>query len=115
MKIPAVIFLFFVVKLNCYSQVAGDYNIQSVPFNQVVVNDQFWLPKIELNRTVTIPAAFKKCEVTGRLENFVLASKKSGKFLTAFPFDDTDIYKIIEGASYSLSVHPDPALDKYLD
>ncbi|HEY4784494.1 MAG TPA: glycoside hydrolase family 127 protein, partial [Bacteroidales bacterium] len=78
-------------------------------------NDQFWLPKIETNRTVTIPSSFKKCEETGRVQNFVNAAKKTGKFLTTFPFDDTDIYKIIEGASFSMSVHPDPALDKYVD
>lgn len=98
-----------------WSQTTGDYAIQGIPFNKVSLNDQFWLPKIEINRTVTIPASFKKCEETGRVENFVLAAKKQGKFLTTFPFDDTDIYKTIEGASFSMSVHPDPALDKYVD
>lgn len=92
-----------------------DYKIQGVPFNEVKISDQFWLPKIETNRTVTIPASFAKCEETGRVENFVKAAKKEGKFATTFPFDDTDIYKIIEGASYSMSVHPDPKLDRYCD
>lgn len=92
-----------------------DYKIQGVPFNEVKISDQFWLPKIETNRTVTIPASFAKCEETGRVENFVKAAKKEGKFGTTFPFDDTDIYKIIEGASYSMSVHPDPKLDRYCD
>jgi hypothetical protein len=32
-----------------------------------------------------------------------------------YPFDDTDVYKVIEGASYTLSVHPDPKLDAYVD
>jgi len=64
---------------------------------------------------VTIPSSFKKCEETGRIENFVMAAKKEGKFATDFPFDDTDIYKIIEGASYSMAVHPDPKLDHYVD
>jgi len=107
--------LSFIAQLCSYGQTTGDYNIQGVPFNRVSINDQFWLPKIETNRTVTIPSSFKKCEETGRVENFVLAAKKTGKFLTTFPFDDTDIYKIIEGASFSMSVHPDPALDKYVD
>jgi len=92
-----------------------DYQIQGIPFNQVKINDQFWLPKIEINRTVTIPSSFAQCEATGRVENFVKAAKHEGHFDTAFPFDDTDIYKIIEGASYSMSVHPDAALDKYVD
>jgi DUF1680 family protein len=115
MKFKIITFLSFIAQICSYGQTTGDYNIQGVPFNLVSINDQFWLPKIETNRTVTIPSSFKKCEETGRVENFVLAAKKTGKFLTTFPFDDTDIYKIIEGASFSMSVHPDPALDKYVD
>jgi uncharacterized protein len=115
MKFKIITLLSFIAQVCSYAQTTGDYNIQGVPFNHVSINDQFWLPKIETNRTVTIPSSFKKCEETGRVENFVLAAKKTGKFLTTFPFDDTDIYKIIEGASYSMSVHPDPALDKYVD
>ena len=92
-----------------------DYKITGVPFNEVKINDNFWLPKIETIRTVTIPASFAKCEETGRVENFIKAAKKEGEFGTTFPFDDTDIYKIIEGASYSMSVHPDPKLDHYVD
>jgi len=114
MKLTAIIFLSF-ISLCTYAQTAIDYTIQGVPFNHVTINDQFWMPRIETNRTVTIPASFKKCEETGRVENFVLATKKTGKFQTTFPFDDTDIYKTIEGASFSMSVHPDPALDSYVD
>lgn len=115
MKLTIITLLSFIAHICSYAQTTGDYNIQGIPFNHVSITDRFWLPKIETNRTVTIPTSFKKCEETGRVENFVLAAKKTGKFLTTFPFDDTDIYKIIEGASYSISVHPDPALDKYVD
>jgi len=116
MKIKNVLIGLILAPISCLAQSTGDYVIQGIPFNKVSLSDQFWLPKIETNRTVTIPSSFKKCEETGRVENFVLASgKKKGKFLTTFPFDDTDIYKIIEGASFSMSVHPDPALDKYVD
>lgn len=109
------ILLSFFLTIECFAQTSLDFNIQGIPFNQVTISDQFWLPKIEINRTVTIPASFKKCEETGRVQNFVNAHKKEGKFLTAFPFDDTDIYKTIEGASFSMTVHPDNALDKYVD
>src|ERR1700709_2725874 len=92
-----------------------DYSIQSVPFTQVKLTDNFWLPKIETNRTVTIPASFERCENTGRVKNFTMAAEKKGKFCTTYPFDDTDIYKTIEGASYSLAVHPDAKLEAYID
>jgi len=92
-----------------------DYPIRPVNFTQVQVADNFWLPRIETNRTSTIPASFERCRVTGRMKNFEMAAAHSGKFCTIYPFDDTDIYKTLEGASYSLAVHPDPALAKYLD
>lgn len=107
--------LILIAQLGCFAQTTVDYNIQGVPISRVSLKDQFWTSRIETNRTVTIPSSFKKCEETGRVQNFVNAANKSGKFMTTFPFDDTDIYKIIEGASFSMSVHPDKALDKYVD
>ena len=92
-----------------------DYPIQAVDFTQVKLNDHFWLPRIEVNRTVTIPASFERCQSTGRINNFIMAAEKKGKFCTTFPFDDTDIYKTLEGASFSLAVHPDATLQKYVD
>jgi DUF1680 family protein len=92
-----------------------DYPIKQVPFTSVKLNDNLWSGRIEVNRTVTIPASFARCENTGRVSNFQMAAAKKGKFCTKFPFDDTDIYKTIEGAAYSLAVHPDEKLDHYVD
>ncbi|QEC67983.1 glycoside hydrolase family 127 protein [Panacibacter ginsenosidivorans] len=92
-----------------------DYPIQAVPFTSVKLTDNFWLPRIKMNATVTIPASFERCESTGRVKNFVMAATHQGKFCTIYPFDDTDIYKTIEGASYSLSLFPDVKLAAYLD
>lgn len=92
-----------------------DYPIQSVPFTSVRLNDSFWLPRIKTNHTVTIPASFERCENTGRVKNFEMAAARSGKFCTVYPFDDTDIYKTIEGASFSLSLYPDKKLELYID
>ncbi|MGZ3813152.1 MAG: glycoside hydrolase family 127 protein, partial [Mucilaginibacter sp.] len=74
-----------------------------------------WTSRIETNRTVTIPASFARCESTGRVKNFQMAAEHKGKFCTVYPFDDTDIYKTVEGASYSLAEHPDAKLSAYLD
>ncbi|MDB5151555.1 MAG: glycoside hydrolase family protein [Mucilaginibacter sp.] len=92
-----------------------DYPIQPVPFTSVKLTDHFWTSRIETNRTVTIPASFARCQSTGRVKNFEMAAQHKGKFCTVYPFDDTDIYKTIEGASYSLAEHPDPKLSAYLD
>lgn len=93
-----------------------DAPIQEVPFTQVHLSDSFWLPRIETNRTVSIPSAFKECEKNGRFDNFAIAAGlKKGEHRGDFSFDDTDPYKVIEGASYSLAVKYDPQLDHYLD
>ncbi|MFZ0428576.1 MAG: glycoside hydrolase family 127 protein [Acidobacteriota bacterium] len=99
-----------------------DYPVQPVPFTDVHLDDVFWAPRIETNRSVTIPYAFQKCEETGRIENFVRAAQAmrndpalTDREVRGFPFDDTDVYKVIEGASFGLSVKPDPAMDQYLD
>jgi len=92
-----------------------DYAIQAVNFTNVRLSDKFWLPRIQTNHTVTIPASFARCESTGRVKNFEMAAKRNGKFGTTFPFDDTDIFKTIEGASFSLSLFPDKKLEAYID
>lgn len=93
-----------------------DYPYSDVQFTDVHLNDDFWRPRIDTVIQVTIPYAFKKCEETGRVNNFAFAAGlKEGEFCTVFPFDDSDLYKIIEGASYALMVKFNSALDLYLD
>jgi uncharacterized protein len=96
--------------------VRADYPIQPVPFTSVHLTDKFWAPRIKRNAEITIPIAFRYCESTGRMKNFdIAAGRDTGKFQTIYPFDDSDVYKIIEGASYSLQSFPDPKLELYLD
>jgi hypothetical protein len=93
-----------------------DYTITSISIKNVELNDSFWLPKIKTIQNTTIQYAFDKCDKEGRMENFLIAGgKKKGKVRGKMPFDDTDLYKIIEGASYSLISKPNPVLDAYLD
>ena len=90
--------------------------LNPVPFTAVHLNDQFWAPKIEINRKVSIPSAFGKCEENGRMDNFALAGGLiKGEHRGDFPFDDTDVYKVLEGASYTLAAQYDKKLDNYLD
>jgi DUF1680 family protein len=106
----------FILLSSCARQAQKDYLIQPVSFTKVHINDDFWAPRMETNRTKTIPHAFAKCEENGRMDNFAIAGGlKKGEQKGIYPFDDTDIYKTIEGASYALMLHPDPELEKYLD
>jgi len=98
-----------------------DYPYRLVPFTAVHLDDLFWAPRLETNRIVTIPYAFGKCEESGRMDNFERAAAVlRGENITnrkppGFPFDDTDPYKVLEGASYALAVQPDPKMQAYLD
>jgi DUF1680 family protein len=92
-----------------------DYAIRAVPMTAVTIDDGFWAPKLEINRTVTIPHILKENDDTGRVANFEKAAgKKSGPY-EGRRFNDTDVYKIIEAASYSLALVPDPRLSTKLD
>ncbi len=94
----------------------GGYPIGQVPFTDVKVSDSFWGQRLQASREVTIPLAFSKCEETGRYDNFVRATKPDSTYhVGGFPFDDTDVYKTIEGASYLLQTYPDAALEAYID
>jgi DUF1680 family protein len=94
---------------------ARDYPVVPVPFTQVSIQHGFWGPRLETNRDVTVWYDFKKCEETGRIDYFAKAGKlMPGKFVGT-PFDDSDVFKVIEGAAYTLAVRPDARLDKYLD
>ncbi len=105
---------------------AGDYPVQPVPFTAVRVTGEFWQRRQEINRVVTVPFALAQCEETGRLKNFDLAAETmrrraagettfQNKPVTLYPFDDSDVYKVIEGVAYALSVRPDAGLDARLD
>ena len=92
------------------------YPIDPVPFTSVKVTDNFWGQRLKASREVTIPLAFSKCEEAGRYGNFVKAAHPGDEYkVDGLPFDDTDVYKTIEGASYSLQTYPDKKLEKYID
>ena len=103
--------------------VVQGYPINPVPFTSVkVAPDSFWGWRLETSRKVTIPLAFSKCEETDRYTNFSNAAahlKDETKVFEikkgTFPFDDTDPYKTIEGASYILQTYPDKVLEAYID
>ena len=92
-----------------------DYTITPVSFTSVSIDDRFWHPRIETAVKVTVPYDFEKCEETGRIHNFAKAGGlMEGPHLGIF-YDDSDVFKVVEGAAYALQVSPDPALETYVD
>lgn len=102
--------------LSCRTAPTADYPYTALPLTAVKLTDAFWAPRLETNRAVTIPFALDQSESTGRIRNFEIAGGlATGEFCSKYPFDDSDVYKVIEGAAYSLMTHPDPALEKRVD
>ena len=109
---------------------ANGYPYTQVPFTSVnIAHNSFWGARLQAAREVTVPLAFAKCESEHRYKNFDMAAytlKHPGhpglqtpewdvsKFM-GFSFDDTDVYKTIEGASYILQTYPDKKLKAYID
>ncbi|WP_370640876.1 glycoside hydrolase family 127 protein [uncultured Duncaniella sp.] len=119
----ALIFATFGLAVNAANASASNaemthhgYPIEPVPFTSVKIDDPFWGQRLEAARNVTIPLAFSKCEESGRYDNFIKAANPSESYeVGGFPFDDTDVYKTIEGASYLLQTYPDKKLEAYID
>lgn len=111
--------LFSIVTGGAYAQkgtAAHGYPIDPVPFTSVKITDSFWGQRLKASRETTIPLAFSKCEETGRYKNFEMAAHPSDTIkVGGLSFDDTDVYKTIEGASYLLQTYPDKKLEKYID
>ena len=102
--------------LSAFAQDAPKQALREVPFTEVTLDDNFWAPRIEANRVVSVPHNIKWCETeTGRINNFKIAGGLEKGDFSGIYFDDSDVYKIVEGFAYSLAAHPDPALQKKAD
>ncbi len=88
--------------------------LSPVPFTCVRIGGGFWAPRLETNRTATIPHEYTQCKETGRVDAFGLTWRPGAEPRPHF-FWDSDLAKWIEAASYTLATRPDPALDALLD
>ena len=97
------------------SSIIRDYPLEPIPFTQVAIQDEFWNPRINTAVNTTIAYDFEKCEETGRIDNFAKAGGlMEGKHQGIF-YDDSDVFKVVEGAAYALQIAPNVELDAYLD
>lgn len=114
MKIFATTLLFFcITSLTAADEVT---KLTPVDFSDVTIRSDFWSPRLETNRTVSIPHNLATCEETGRIDNF----RHNAGVPTKGPFrghifHDSDVFKVLEGVAYSLHTHPDPELSARLD
>ena len=89
--------------------------LRPVPLDAVTLRDEFWAPRLRINREVTLPSQYQQLEKSGTLDNFRLAA---GKIVVPFRgkvFNDSDVYKWLEAVAWGLATTPDPALEKMAD
>ena len=91
------------------------HQLEPVPFTAVTFEDAFWAPRIEVNRSVTLPHIYQQLERTGRISAFDLSFRRPVPAPMPLVFGDSDPAKWLEAASYSLATHPDPALAALVD
>ncbi|MCG3126765.1 MAG: hypothetical protein CHACPFDD_01620 [Phycisphaerae bacterium] len=102
--------------MSSFLQTASpESGLRAVPFTAVRIADQFWAPRLRLVREVTLPHCFRQCEETGRLSNFDKAAGKAEGKHEGYYFNDSDVYKVIEGAAYALQHQRDAKLEEYVD
>ncbi len=93
-----------------------DYPATPLSLDEVHLHDAFWSQRLKTNREITVPFELGQCTLTGRMRNFeIAAGHERGEQSGIFPFDDSDPYKVIEGASSVLGAGYDANLDASLD
>jgi len=116
---PVALAIFLIVGGGCRDKSAEaralDYPIRPVPFTAVRLTDAFWAPRLETNRTISVPYALRMNEETGRVDNFRKAARLMAGPHKGRRFNDSDVYKAMEAAAYTLRLHPDAGLEKTLD
>ncbi|MDR1918210.1 MAG: glycoside hydrolase family 127 protein [Tannerellaceae bacterium] len=89
--------------------------IDTVDFSHVKITDGFWAPRLANHATTTLAVCIDQIEnQTGRIRNFENAAKGTGEHSGIF-FDDSDVYKALEGIAYTLKNNPNPDLEKKAD
>lgn len=105
-----------VILLPACLQSPSKGTLETVDFTKVEIVDNFWSPRVKTNSEVTIPHALKKCESEGRISNFkIAAGLETGRWRGSWGFDDSDVYKVLEGMSFTYNVNHDEALLKRMD
>jgi len=113
---PIIIFTLPFFLISCTKMDSKkDYPIQPVSSQHVELSDEFWSKRLKTNSDVTIPYCFEKCEETHRIKNFAVAGGLVEGTFEGIRYNDSDVFKIMEGAAYSLQQNYDPKLDEYLD
>lgn len=117
MKIKQLLIVTLTILSLSLSVVQGQDILTPIPFNEVTLEDNFWLPRLHTQKEVLVPFALDKTKPA--VENL----QRTANFLKGIPdelpfphrFVSSDLYKVMEGAAYLLKLERDPELEKEMD
>lgn len=89
--------------------------ITNIKFNEVIINDGFWTPKLNQWKKDLVRVCLDKCYESGRIDNFKKAGGLMNGDFEGIYFNDSDVYKVLEGAAYILQLEKDPVLEAEID
>ena len=89
--------------------------LHPVPLGALRMRDRFWEPRRRINQEVTLPSQWRRCEETGRIDNFRRAAGKIERPFQGRYYNDSDVYKWVEACAYALAESPDPELERMLE
>ena len=93
-------------------------SITQVPFDQVSLQDDFWLPRLNTQKRTLVPFSLDKTAYA--VENLrrvgaYLRGEKVTKPLEGPYYVASDLFKVMEGAAYLLTLEKDDALERQMD
>lgn len=110
-----IAFSFASVPLFSQNESLSLKKVNQVDFSHISIKDNFWSPRLEKHLSATLPVCIDQIEnKTGRIQNFERAAKGRGEHSGIF-FDDSDVYKAMEGMAYALANVRDAKLEAKLD
>lgn len=110
-----MVFALAVVFSGC-TESALQYTAQQVPFNQVKITDRFWSSRLQAHANTTLETCIAQTQdSTERINNFIKAAGLMDGGHEGIYFDDSDVYKAMEGIAYSLINNPNSELETLLD
>ena len=112
-----ILILTSIIASLSFFAVNGQEILNPVSFNEVKLEDNFWLPRLHTQKEVLVPFALDKTKPA--VENL----KRTANFLNGIPdelpfphrFVASDLYKVMEGAAYLLKLYPDSELEAEMD
>jgi DUF1680 family protein len=89
--------------------------LKPVSLSKIALQKGFWWDRYHTNLEDTLPSQYHMLEQTGRLDNFRRLQGEVPKSYQGYVFNDSDVYKWLEAASWSFQYDQSERLESLID